>query len=204
MTALTPALADPGPLQWMAAGLQARLQAAFSPDFFTFGFMPARADRAWFKRHFMRLPGVALGWNGSKGVRDDGMPWTAEASWTVALITKNDGSPINRYVGDALAPGLFAMQRVATIILHGYLIEVESTGWTSSGTVIVNAAGNLYNEEWGDEQIAICALDLSIRYEETQPPGLEPNLPNGSLADLITWDFGELAPLLTQTVQTGT
>jgi hypothetical protein len=200
--AVTTALSQDGPLMWMGQAIEARLALAFPPAYFDFAWMPAKADRAWFKRYLRRTPAIALGWNGCQATSDDGGVFTAHAHWTVALITKNAAGPEARLMGDALAPGLFAMQRVATLMLHGWLIDPDGTPWTATGSTIVTAAGNLYNDEWGDEDTAICGLDLSVLYEETLPAGLIPSPSIGNLIDCITWDFGEQPPLLTQTIDT--
>lgn len=197
---LTPALATPGPLEWMTAAIQARLQQAFPANLFGFAYMPAKADRAWFDKYLSRTPALALGWNGTQADSDEGRIFTGTAHWTLALITKNAGSVQARYVGDKLAPGLFAMARVATLMLHGFLIDPDGTPWTATGTIKVTAIGNLFNEEWGGEGTAIAALDLHVQYEEVPPPGLEQAASSGPLEMNIAWDFGEQTPLLTDSV----
>jgi hypothetical protein len=198
-----PAFNDPPPLAMMALALRERLQAAFPPAQFDFAFAPAKADKVWFKKYLRRGPGVALSWNGCQGTKDDGGVWEGTAHWSVLLFTKNGSGVLERYMGDALAPGLFAMTRVATLILHGWLINPSNSAWSAQGACVVNAMGNTYNDEWGDEDTAVSALDLTVLYDETLPPGLEAAPSAAFLQDNITWNFGEQPPLLTQSVQTG-
>ena len=203
MTAVTQPLADIGPLQWMAQELQARLQSAFPPSYFVFQFMPAKADRAWFKKYVTRYPAVLLGWTGVTGDKDDGGVFEGIAHWTVALVTKNSSNVQARYMGDTLAPGLFPMARIATIILHGYFINPADTPWSASNSAIVNAAGNIYNEDWGDEDTGVAALDVTVRFKETLPPGLEQAPSNALLETAITWNFRQQPPLLTDNAGPG-
>jgi hypothetical protein len=180
-------LAQPGPLGWMMQEIQARVQQGFPPKYFDFEIMPQKADREWFNRSLKRTAFVALGWNGTKAEGKGGV-FGGEASFTLALITRN---PVisARYMGDALAPGLFAMVRVATLLLNGFDIEPAGTDWTPSSSIVVNGIGNLYNEDWGRSDIAVAALDLSMVYEEMLPPGLEQS-PSGSLSLNLGWNFG--------------
>ena len=89
------------------------------------------------------------------------------------------------------------MARIATVTLHGYLIDPPDMPWSASGSTIVNALGNIYNEDWGDQDTAVCALDVTVRYREALPPGLEQLPSNALLETAITWNFGQQPPLLT-------
>lgn len=200
---ITQPLADGGPISWMAQALQARLQCAFSPKYFNFHFMPAKPDKVWFQKFVTRYPAVLLGWTGVTGDKDDGGIFEGIAHWTVALATRNSSSVLARYMGDNLAPGLFPMARIATVTLHGYLIDPPDMPWSASGSTIVNALGNIYNEDWGDQDTAVCALDVTVRYREALPPGLEQLPSNALLETAITWNFRQQPPLLTDNAGPG-
>ncbi len=201
--ALSAPLADAGPVQLMTAALQARLQWAFPPTYFDFAFMPFKADRRWFERCFRRCAGVALSWRGCEPTKSDAVPFTAHARFTVVLFAKNAGGVQQRYVGDGLGVGLFSMTRIATLALQGWTMPTAANGWEPQGAVIVDQVGNLYDEQWGDENTAIAGLDLSIEYEEVLPPGFGEQLPDGVLVDNIFWNFGQQPPLLNDTIPTG-
>jgi hypothetical protein len=195
--ALTITLADPGPLQLMSLMLQQRVQAIFPPSYFGFAWMPAKADRNWFKRYVPRCPAAALGWNGVAD-KDSAGVFAGIAHFTLALIVKNASSVQGRYLGDALGPGLMPMVRAATIALQGWVIDPPDNPFCAQGGVTVSAVANLYNEDWGDEDTAIAALELAVPYEETLPPGME-QVPAGPLALGITWNFDPQAPQIDST-----
>jgi hypothetical protein len=189
-------LSDPGPIGWMMMGIQERLKAGFPANLFDHAMMPQKADRKWFERNFRRTALVAVGWNGT-AAEGEGAVFGGHANFTVALVTKNPKIE-GRYLGDALSPGLFGMLRVATLLLNNFVPKSASNSWSASRSSVVTSIGNIYTEEWGDENTAIGALDLSILYEETLVPGLEES-PSGSLSLDCGWNFGG-ADLLTATI----
>lgn len=174
--ALTPALAAMGPLHWMADAIQARLREIFPPAYFQGAWMPTRPDRQWFTRTVQRTPAWALSWTGSPAESDQGNIFKARAHFVVALIVKNSTGVTQRFFGDKAGPGLFAMQRAVVTGLHGMVIDPPGVEWSATGTVEVTAVGNLYNDEWGDQDAAIVGVDLQVLYEEFPPLDLQAQL----------------------------
>jgi hypothetical protein len=185
-------LAQPGPLGWMYSEIKGRVQQVFPSNLFDFSMMPKNPDRKWFSKYARRTPFLALGWQGVAN-EGEGAKFGGRAHWTLAMVVKNSDVEA-RYMGDALSPGLFAMVRVATLALNGFLPNPPNTDWSAERSIVVSALGNLFEGDWGDDEMAIAGLDLHCVYEEQLVPGLEQS-PAASLVLDCGWKFGDATVL---------
>ena len=151
---MTVSIVTPGPLATAALALQARVQAIFPPEKFTFGWVPARVTRETWKTLTRRTPFIGIGWTDLKH-DSTGRLWSGSGRWTVFLATKNASGNAGRYFGDALAPGLFSEVEAAVACLHGMTIK-------GVGSVEVSSASNMAIEGWDDEDMMLAMLDLEI------------------------------------------
>jgi hypothetical protein len=144
-----------GPLVRATQALEARLKLIFPPAKFEHAFMPAKLGKTEWKQLTRRTPFVGLGWNEIEPSKDDGRLFVGPARFTVFLVTKNSSGIRPRYLGDALAPGLFQMVQAAVAAVHGHSVK-------DLGSFMVTKAGNLAAEAWDEDESAIGGVDVDI------------------------------------------
>lgn len=200
MTALS--ILDPGPLQLMGDALTTRLKLVFPPARFQHDIVPAHLNAKEWRRLTHRTPFIGLGWNDIEANPEGGRPFDGHARWTVFLVTKNARGTHERYWGDALAPGLFAMVHAAIAVLNGYTIP-------DIGTAEATRSANLYAEGWDDDAMAMASIDLSVGISFGLADILSAPADMGLFHTLgISWDFPPSAatsqgPILTNTGDAG-
>ena len=191
---VTPVVASPldafafeGPLHFMARAIQHRLLRVFPAARFDHQLLDGRITKAQWARLTRRTPTVALGWAGVTPDRLAGNIFHGTAHWMVALVTRNEGGPTQRLLGDKLAPGVLALVRAAVLALEGYLIDPPDTPWAASGSIAVTNVSALYDDGWTDEALSVAGVELSVEYDEALPPALD--TPNDLDAIAASWNF---------------
>lgn len=151
---LTPVLPDP--LSKVGQALMAQLAALFPPASFELRVVPAPLTAKVWTELTRRMPFVGLGWNGFEATGPtptggvQGM-----ARYSVFLAVRNAKGPMERYYGDALGLGLFAMVSVAAAGLNQWKMP-------GVGSVIVTKVDHS-SFDGADENMALAVLDIEVK-----------------------------------------
>ena len=195
-------LVGEGPLHFTARALQARLQLLFPPNYFDWHWLDGKIGKTQWDRLTRRCPSVCLGFAGVTPSASNGLAFEGKSHWFLALVTRNEGGPQARLLGDRLAPGILSVVRAATVALNGFVINPPDTPWCASGAVEVTDISALTSDDWTSEALAAVGINLAVPYEEVLPPGLD--TPNRLDALSITWSFDPPGGVFAQTLQEAT
>lgn len=147
----------PGPLERLALALRERLILAFPEKQFDHQWMPARPSKSQWVTLLRRPPFVGISWTAMAPQSQAGArSFAADVAFTVVLVTANESGAGPRLFGDRLAPGLMTMVQVAAVFLHGHTFP-------DLGSAKVNQADHATAEEWDNENLAMAAIDVTIK-----------------------------------------
>lgn len=141
-------------LATISNALVTRLRLVFPDGLFQVSMLPATPKKRDMDTIVTRKPFVGLAWI---SFTPDGSPRTLKgtAKFSLLLVCQNQRSVEERLKGDARGIGLYAMVTAAAGVLHGFTIA-------DCGAVQVTDTGAALVEDWGDDSLAMAALDLSI------------------------------------------
>lgn len=162
------------------AGINARLDLAFPASVFARPIVPPRLTGEVWRELTRRTPLVGVGWNAVEPQRPQSRSLNATSKWTVFLVARNAGGPAQRFLGDALGPGLFDMVCAAAAVLNGTTIA-------GVGTAFVSGITNTVGVDWDMENLVLACLDLDVGVSVPQAPELLGTATDGPLTLGITW-----------------
>jgi hypothetical protein len=131
----------------------ARLRLAFPEHLFQLSLLPPAPKKRDMDTIVTRKPFLGLAWTGM--TIENSRLLKGSAKWALILVAQNQRSVDERLKGDALGIGLFGMVSAAAGILHGYSLSEH-------GALAVTSADGALIEDWGDDSLAIAALDLTM------------------------------------------
>ena len=181
------ALAEEGPLHFVARALRAQLETVFPPGRFDFQYLDGKLGKTQWQRLTRRPPAVCVGWAGVTPQRQSQRVFEGVSHWFVGLLTKNANSPDARLLGDPMGPGVLTMVRAATIALQGMVIDPVETPWAASGAVQITGVHALYSDEFVDEYTTLAGIELDVAYEEALPAAWQ--TVNSLDALSVAWSF---------------
>lgn len=144
------------PITRACEAVEARLRLFFKPEKWEFAIVPDPLSIEEFKALVRKTPLLALGWrqfnpnpknNGRRGQYDLGLRLT--------VVVKHPLDAARRFKGDRAGPGLFPGATAAIVLMNGHTVQ-------GLGTFFVTATAQAYAEGYGDHNIAIATIDLTI------------------------------------------
>jgi hypothetical protein len=116
--------------------------------------LPGKINKAeWDKLTSGNQPFLGLGFNGIAPNKDNGGLFAGTASWMLMVATRHNGTPKDRYFGNAQYPGVTLFATTAIAILQGFDAD--------TGSVTVSGCSNLSPDEWGGDS-AIVGITLTV------------------------------------------
>ena len=131
----------------------ARLRLAFPEPLFQLSLLPPAPKKRDMDAIVTRKPFLGLAWTGM--TIDNARVLKGNGKWVLILVAQNQRSVDERLKGDALGIGLFGMVSAAAGVLHNYSLA-------DHGALSVASADGALIEDWGDDSLAIAALDLTM------------------------------------------
>ena len=181
------AFSGEGPLHFTALALKERLQMVFPATLFDWHWLDGKISKGQWGALTRRCPSICLGWAGVTPSGTNGEAFEGRSHWFLAVVTRNQGGPQYRLLGDSKGPGVLQMVRAATLALNGFVIDPPDTPWAASGAVEISDISALTSEDWTDEALAAAGISFSVPYQEALPPGLD--TPNHFDALAVSWSF---------------
>ena len=133
--------------------IMARLRLAFPQHLFQLSLLPPAPKKRDMDTIVTRKPFLGLAWTGM--TISSARVLQGPAKWVLILVAQNQRSVEERLKGDALGIGLFGMVSAAAGVLHGYSLA-------DHGALAVASADGALIEDWGDDSLAIAALELTM------------------------------------------
>lgn len=147
-----------GPLPRIGRSIQARLQQVFPPSKFQFGIVPANVNAKEWNKLTVRTPFIGLGWTAVQD-RNESPLFKGVSAWTIFIAVMNERGVMERYFGDAQAPGLLHLAQIAVGAVNG-MQTTDATG-NGLGSVFVRRVANAHGENF-DENQAIAVIDCEV------------------------------------------
>lgn len=143
------------PISAAVNAVKARLQTYFLPKKWEFAIVADPMSLDEFKSLVRKTPMLALGWRQFNPTKGNGRRFQGDLGLRLTILVKHQIENGPRYLGDAAGPGLFPAMAGAVALLNGHTVP-------DLGTFSVTAIAQAYAEGYGDHQIAIATIDLSI------------------------------------------
>lgn len=144
------------PISRACDAVEARLRTFFKPKAWEFAIVPDPMSIDEFKAIVRKTPLLALGWRTfNPSSKSNGRRGQYDLALRLTIVIKHPLDAAKRFKGDRAGPGLFPAMAAAVAILNGH-------GVPDLGTFFVTATAQAYAEGYGDHNIAIATIDLSI------------------------------------------
>jgi hypothetical protein len=144
------------PVSVACDAVEARLRSFFKPEKWEFAVVPDPMSIEEFKAVARKTPLLALGWRSvNPSSKSNGRRCQYEVALRLTVVVKHPLDAAKRFKGDRAGPGLFPAAMAAILLLNGHSVP-------DLGTFFATATAQAYAEGYGDHNIAIATIDLSI------------------------------------------
>lgn len=144
------------PVSLACDAVEAKLRTFFQPKVWEFAIVPDPMSIEEFKAVVRKTPLLALGWRTfNPSSKSNGRRGQYDIALRLTVVVKHPLDAAKRFKGDRAGPGLFPAALAAMLLMNGHTVP-------GLGTFFVTATAQAYAEGYGDHNIAIATLDLSI------------------------------------------